>query len=351
MAKDYYKILGVTKGASQEDIKRAFHKLAHKHHPHKGGDENKFKEINEAYQVLSNKEKRAQYDTFGNSEDMNWNWGNSPGGPNVDFDMGDLSEIFGDIFGFGRKTRKTNLKKGRDIKIDIEISLEQTLKSITKEINLYKQVVCSRCQGAGAEQGTSLNECFSCGGTGEVQQIKRTFLGSITHRTVCPECNGEGQKPEKPCNVCKGEGRVKGKEDIKVFIPAGIDSSQVIKIAEKGESGKRGGEPGNLYVRIFVKKHPVFHRQGDDLFASQPISFSQAVLGDKIDISILEGRILLKVPSGSESGKVLRVSGKGIPRFSGFGRGNLYVELIVKTPKHLTKEQKMLLKKLQEEGL
>jgi len=286
-----------------------------------------------------------------NTGDMNWNWGNSPSGPNIEFDLGDLSEMFEDMFGFGRKTRKTNLKKGRDIKVDIEISLEETLKSITKEINLYKQVACSRCQGTGAEQGTSLNECFSCRGTGEVQQIKRTFLGSVTRWTICPECNGEGQKPEKPCNVCKGEGRVKEKEDIKIFIPAGIDSNQIIKVSEKGESGKRGGEPGNLYVRILVKKHPVFHRQGDDLFISQPISFSQAVLGDKIDIPILEGNILLKVPSGSESGKVLRISGKGIPRFSGFGRGNLYVELIVKTPKHLTKEQKVLLNKLQEEGL
>jgi len=349
--KDYYKILGISRDASTEDIKRAFHKLAHKHHPHKGGDEKKFKEINEAYQVLSDTEKRTQYDTFGSSEDVNWNWGNSPSGPNVDFDLGDLSEMFGDMFGFGRKTRKRNIKKGRDIRVDVEVSLEETLKSITKEINLYKQVVCSRCQGTGAEQGTSLNKCFSCGGTGQVQQIKRTFLGSITHWTVCPECNGEGQKPEKPCNVCKGEGRVKGNEDIKIFIPAGIDSNQAIKVVGKGEAGKRGGESGDLYVRIFVKKHPVFHRQGDDLLISQPISFSRAVLGDKIDIPTLEGKILLKVPSGSESGKVLRISNKGIPRFSGFGRGNLYVELIVKIPKYLTKEQKMLLKELKKEGL
>lgn len=349
--KDYYKILGVTRDASSEDIKRAFHKLAHKHHPHKGGDENKFKEINEAYQVLSNQEKRAQYDTFDSGENMNWNWGNSPSGPNVDFDLGDLSEMFEDMFGFGKRGRKTNLKKGIDIKVDIEISLEETLKSITREINLYKQVVCSRCQGMGAEQGTSLNECFSCRGTGEVQQIKRTFLGSITHWTICPECNGEGQKPEKPCNVCKGEGRVKENENIKIFVPAGVDSNQIIRIPEKGEAGKKGGEPGDLYVRILVKKHPVFQRQGDDLFISQPISFSQAVLGDKIDMPTLEGNILLKVPSGSKSGKVLRISNKGIPRFSGFGRGNLYIELIIKTPKHLTKLQKELLRKLREEGL
>ncbi len=350
--KDYYQILGVTKDASTEDIKRAFHKLAHKHHPHKGGDENKFKEINEAYQVLSNKEKRAQYDTFGSNGDFNWNWGNSPSGPNIEFDLGDLSEMFEDFFGFGRKGRKRNLKKGRDIKIDIEIPLEACLKSITKEITLYEQVACSRCQGTGAEPGSSLNECFSCRGTGEVQQIKRTFLGSFTRWSVCPECKGEGQRPEKPCNVCKGEGRVKGKEDIKIFIPAGIDSNQVIKVAGKGEAGKRGGESGDLYVRILIKKHLLFHRQGDDLFISIPISFSQAVLGDEIEAPALEGtKILLKVASGTESGKILRVSGKGIPRFSGFGRGNLYVELIVKTPKHLTKEQKMLLKKLQEEGL
>jgi molecular chaperone DnaJ len=361
--KDYYKILGISRDASSEEIKRAFHKLAHKHHPHKGGDEKKFKEINEAYQVLSNKEKKSQYDRFGQvfesggpgpGFDFNWAWGKSPGqGPDLEFDFEDIGGMFEDFFGFGgRRAQRKDYKKGKDIKIDIEIPLEETLKGSTREITLYKQVLCSRCQGKGAEPGTSLNECFSCRGSGEVQQIKRTFLGSFTRWTICPECGGEGQRPEKPCNVCKGKGRIKGEEDIKIFIPAGVDSNQVIKIAGKGEAGKKGGNPGDLYVRILVKEHPVFQRRGDDLFVSQEISFSQAVLGDEIEVPTLEGtKILLKIPSGSESGKILRISGKGIPRFSGYGRGNLYVELIVKTPKRLTKTQKELLKKLREEGL
>jgi len=364
MQKDYYKILGISRDASLEEIKKAFYKLAHKHHPHKGGDEKKFKEINEAYQILSNKEKKSQYDRFGQvfeggepgpGSGFNWAWGKSSGqGPDVEFDFENLGEMFEDFFSSGDRegTQRKNHKKGKDIKIDIEIPLEETLKGSTKEITLYKQILCSRCQGKGAEPGTSLNECFSCRGTGEVQQIKRTFLGSFTRWTVCPECGGEGQKPEKPCNVCKGEGRIKGEEDIKVFIPAGVDSNQAIKIAGKGEAGRKGGNPGDLYVRISVKEHSVFQRRGDDLFVSREISFSRAALGNEVEILTLEGtKILLKIPSGLESGKILRISGKGIPHFSGYGRGSLYVQLIVKTPKRLTKTQKELLKKLQEEGL
>lgn len=363
MNKDYYNILGVSHDASAEEIRKAYHKLAHKHHPDKGGNEKKFKEINEAYQILSNKEKKAQYDRFGRvseggepgfsaSSGFNWAWGKSPGeGPNIDFDFGNLSEMFEDFFG-GRRVRKKDFKRGKDIKIDIEIPLEETLKTTNKQIILFKKISCSRCQGKGAEPGTLLNECFSCRGAGQVQQIKRTFLGSFTRWGVCPECGGEGQKPEKPCNVCKGEGRIKGKEEIEIFVPAGIDSNQIIKAAGKGEAGKKGGKSGDLYARILIKEHPVFKRIGDDLFVSASISFSQAALGDEIEVSTLERtKFLLKIPSGLESGKVLKISGKGVPRFSGFGRGSLYVELIVKTPKQLTKEQKELLKKLQEEGL
>jgi len=371
--KDYYQILGVSRDASQEEIKKAYYKLAHKYHPDKGGDEKKFKEINEAYQVLSNKEKRTQYDRFGRvfegaepGFDFQWAWGR----PGEDFeeafgpDFGDLGEIFEEVFGFGGARRKKDLKRGKNIEIDIEIPLEDVLKGKEKEITLSKMISCSRCQGSGAEPGTPINECFSCRGIGEVQQIKRTFFGSFTRFAICPECGGEGQRPERPCNVCRGEGRVGGQEDIKIFIPAGVDSNQVIKIEGKGEAGKKGGRPGDLYVRIFVKQHPIFKRKGDDLYISFPISFSQAVLGDEIEVSTLESpegkpsasygvkkKILLKVPSGTESGKILRISGKGIPHFSGYGRGNLYVELIVKTPKKLTKKQKELLEQLRKENL
>ena len=357
---DYYKILGVPQNASSEEIKKAFHRMAHKYHPHKGGDEKKFKEINEAYQVLSNKEKRAQYDKFGRVFEgagpgfgFNWAWGNPAGSNNVEFDVGDLGEIFGDFFGFGgRRSQKKDIKKGKSIRIDIELSLEDVFKGIEKEIILSKQILCSRCEGRGGEPNSSIKECFSCRGTGEVQEVKKTLLGSFTQWTVCPECGGEGQRPENPCNVCKGEGRVKGEETVKIFIPAGVDSNQVIKVEGKGGAGKRGGSAGDLYLRIFVKEHPVFKRQGDDLFIFHPINFSQAVFGDEIEILTLDSKkISLKVPAGTESGKILRVSGKGISRFSGYGRGNLYVQLVVKTPKKLSKEQKELLKKLKEEGL
>lgn len=363
--KDYYQILGVSRDASSEDIKRAFHRLAHKYHPHKGGDEQKFKEINEAYQILSNKEKREQYDNYGRVFDgmpgsgqgfeNSWFWGTRPGeGADFEFDMEDLGDIFGDFFGFGGEQRsaKKDVKKGKDIRIDIEIPLEETLKGITKKISLTKKNFCPRCQGTGAEPDTKIKECFSCRGTGQVQQIKKTFFGSFTRWSVCPECGGEGNKPEIPCNVCRGEGRIKGEDDIDIFISAGIDSNQVIKVAHKGEAGRRGGKAGDLYVRIFVKPHPTFTRKGDDLYVSLPISFAEAALGADIEAPTLDKEnIILKIPAGTESGKILRVSGKGIPNFSGFGKGNLYVELTIRTPKKLTKKQKELLEKLKDEGL
>ena len=361
MARDYYQILGVKKDASSEDIKKAYYKLAHKFHPDKGGDEKKFKEVNEAYQTLSNKEKRSQYDRFGRvfteggagaepGFDFQWAWGR----PDMDFefDFGDLGEMVEDIFGFGGPRRTKDLKKGKDIEVEIEISLEETLKGGEKEIFINKYVLCSHCAGIGSEPGAKINECFACRGTGQVQQIKRSAFGSFTRYTVCPECKGEGQKPEKLCNVCKGEGRVKAEEAIKIFIPAGVDTNQLIRVEGKGEAGKRGGKAGDLYVRIFVKEHPLFERRGDDLYTSIPVSFSQAALGDEVEVKTLEGtKLLLNVPSGAESGKILRISGKGIPHFSGWGRGDLYTELIVKTPKKLTKKQKELLEKLKEEGL
>ena len=376
--RDYYQILGISRNASGEEIRKAFHKLAHQYHPDKGGDEKKFKEINEAYQVLSNKDKRAQYDRFGQAFegaqpgagfegfssqggpaggwDFSSMWGNRGfgGDEGVEFDVGDLGDIFEDFFGAGFRggTKRKERKSGKDIEVNLEISLEDVLRNQEKEIALQKFVKCERCQGMGAEPGSRVKECFSCRGTGEVQQIKRTFFGSFTTVTICPECKGEGLKPEKLCNVCGGEGRIKTEEKIKVFIPAGVDSNQVIKIEGRGEAGKRGGKPGDLYVRIFVRPHSIFKREGDDLYIKSHISFPQAALGDEIAVPILEGRnILLKVPEGVESGKVLRISGKGIPHFSGYGKGDLYVELIIKTPKRLTKKQKELLERLKEEGI
>ena len=361
--KNYYEVLGITKAASQEEIKKAYRKLAHKYHPDKnGGDGKEFKKINEAYQILSDKEKRTQYDRFGKTFDGG-NVGSSGGvWPDFrdfdfqdfvgrDFDLNDIIEdFFGGQFGGSRKTR--DFKKGSNINIDIEISLEQVFTGLNKKIKLTKYVVCLRCAGIGAEPNTKIKQCFTCGGTGQAQQIKRTVFGSITRLTICPECKGEGKKPEKPCNVCKGEGRVKNEEQFDIYIPPGTDHNQVFSIRAKGNAGKKGGQAGDILVRVFVRSHKIFQRRGDDLYSEKEISFSQAVLGDKIEIPVInEKNTFLKIPAGIQSGEVFKVSGNGIPRFSGFGRGNLYVKVIIKTPSKISNEQKDLLKQLKKTGL
>lgn len=367
MPKDYYQILGVQKNASQDDIKKAYRRLAHQYHPDKGGDEKKFKEVSEAYRVLSDAQKRQQYDQFGHvfstqggpasggeSGFPGWDFGFGQGFNTQDFDFSNLGEVFEEMFGFGgmRSGKKKDLKKGKDIEIEIEVPLEAALAGREEEISLYKQVLCQRCQGKGAEPGTPINECFSCRGTGEVQQIHKTFFGAVTRYAVCPECGGEGYRPDKSCNVCKGDGRIKAEDRIKILIPQGVDTNQMIKIAGAGEAGRKGGKAGDLYARIFVKKHPIFKRKGDDLFVQKDIFFSEAALGGEVEVPTLEKtKILLKVPQGTESGKVLRISDKGIPHFQSYGRGDMYVELVVKTPKTLTKKQKELLEQLKEEGL
>ncbi len=362
MAKDYYQILGVNKNASIEEIKKAYYKLAHKYHPDKGGDEKKFKEICEAYQILSNKDKKAQYDKFGRifeegaGSQAGFDFGSGWPGGNPDmgfeFDFGELSDLMEDFLGFGGGRRKKDLRQGRNIEVELQIDLEDVLSGKEKRITLEKYVNCTRCQGVGAEPGSKVKECFSCRGTGSVQQIKRTPFGSFTKNTTCPECGGEGFKPEKVCNVCKGEGRIKGEEEIKIFIPAGVDTNQVVKVGGKGEAGRRAGKTGDLYIRIIVKPHNIFKRRGDDLYLRKNISLSQAALGDKVEVLTLEGRkILVEIPNGTQSGKILKISRKGIPRFSGLGRGNMYLELIVEIPKKLTKKQKELLEQLREQGI
>ncbi|OIP75330.1 molecular chaperone DnaJ [bacterium (Candidatus Gribaldobacteria) CG_4_9_14_3_um_filter_36_15] len=359
--KDYYNILGISKDASQSEIKKAYYKLAHKYHPDKGGDEKKFKEINEAYQVLSNKEKKNQYDRFGRVFEeadsrggFDFGFGFNPfeAGPEEgSFGSLNLEDLFEEFFGSGRR-RKRKTNRGRDIEVDIEMNLEDTLKGIKKTISLRKLISCSRCQGTGTEPGTKLKECFTCRGRGEVQQIKKTFFGSFTTYVICPECRGEGKIPEKSCNVCQGEGRISGEEKIEVFIPAGIDSNQIIEIKGKGEAGRRTEKPGDLYIRVFVRPHSVFQRKGDNLFLEIPISFSDACLGGEVEVITLERKkISLKIPQGTESGKVLRISGRGIPHFSGLGRGDLYIKLNIRTPKKLSKKQKELLEKLKSQGL
>src|SRR3989344_1097371 len=315
--KDYYTILGIGKEASTEDIKKAYRKLAHKFHPDmKGGDEQKFKGLNEAYQVLSDGDKRAQYDKFGrvfeegaagggqSSEGFRWAWG-SPGasqpdfeeGANFGFDFQDFGDIFDEFYGGAQPERRQEAKRGRDIEVELQIPLEAALKTTQQTIHITKLNICTRCQGVGAEPGTKVKECFSCRGTGEVQQIKRTIFGSFTRVGICPECAGEGMRPGKPCNVCKGEGRVKNEEAIPVAIPAGIDTNQILRVEGRGDAGRKKGKSGDLYIRIALKKHPVFERKGDDVSMKKEIAFSQAVLGDEIEVPPLEGTaVLVGVP-------------------------------------------------------
>ena len=365
MSKDYYKILGVSRDASQDEIKKAYYKLAHEHHPDKGGEEEKFKEINEAYQVLSNKDKRAQYDRFGsafnnngagggfNANNMNWQDFAQGFGGQAGFNIEDIFDMFGGgMGGFSSSKPRRDFKRGSDLQVVIEIPLESVLEKQIKKIKLEKYVECEKCEGSGKEAGTSMKKCSTCNGTGKIREVKRTILGDFAQERMCPDCEGEGEIPEKKCSNCLGEGRIKKVETIEVEIPQGIDTNQVIKLKQKGGAGIRGGQSGDLYIRVVVGKHPVFERRGSDLLMQLDIKPSQAVLGDKIKIETLEKKqISVKIPSGIESGKILKVSRRGIPHFNGIGRGNLYIEIKVETPTNLTRKQKELFESLKKEGL
>lgn len=372
---DYYEILGVSKEASPEEIKKAFYKLAHKHHPDKGGDTEKFKEINEAYQVLSNKEKRAQYDKFGRVfegsgadfregfagfdwSNINWQGGDfeSPFGfSSSGFDINDiLSDLFRGATGMGtRKTKyqtENGKKRGKDIEVSLEISLEEAAFGVKKDLSFKTYLSCEHCQGKGYEPGSKLKECTYCKGEGSVRQSRRTIFGQITQIIECPKCKGKGKIPEKPCKVCGGDGRYYGNKEIKVEIPVGIRDGETIRIRQQGEAGFLGGQSGDLYIRIIIKPHTVFERQGDDLYTFSSISFSEATLGSKKEIKLLDNKsILLKIPSGTESGEIFRLKGKGIKHFNAVGQGDLYVKVKIKTPKRISSKAKKLLEELDKE--
>ncbi|MBD3282398.1 MAG: molecular chaperone DnaJ [Candidatus Portnoybacteria bacterium] len=361
MSKDYYKLLGIDKNASKEEIKKAYRKLAHKYHPDKqGGDEQKFKEINEAYQTLSNDQKRQQYDQFGTTfgpgqQGQGFNWEDIFGGQqqnwqeafNQESDFGGFSDIFSSFFTGGRPRKR----KGRDIVVDTEITLEEAYQGTEKEFNLRKMTICDKCKGSGAEPGTKMKKCPTCKGSGQTQQTKRTVFGVFNQVTTCPKCQGKGQIPKKECTKCKGEGRIQDTEKMKIKIPAGVEDNQTIRMTGKGEAPPKGGISGDLYIRIHVKDHKYFTRKGDNLHYSAKIRFSQAVLGDKIAIPTLEKTVKLKIPAGTEAGKIFRVKNKGMPRLNGTGKGDLYVKIRIETPDKLTKKQKDLIEKMKKEGM
>ena len=357
MSKDYYKILGVERGASDEELKKAYRKLAHQHHPDKaGGDETKFKEINEAYQVLSNKEKKAQYDQFGTTFEGGGGFqsGYGPsgfgGGRGFNFEEFDLGDIFGEFFG-GRTQTRTKQRKGSDISVDLEIEFEQAAFGLKKEIQLKKLVSCAECSGSGAERGTSLKNCPKCHGSGEIRQTARSFFGSFSQVSSCRDCFGLGRVPEKACSNCRGEGVVRDIKTINISIPAGIEDGQIIKLERQGEAAPHEGVNGDFYVTVRVRPHKDFRRRGNDVYYELPVRFSQAVLGDEVQIPTLEGNIALKIPAGIESGKILKLSGLGIPHLHGRGKGDMLVKIQLITPKKLSRKQKELLEELKKEGV
>ncbi|MCK4918960.1 MAG: molecular chaperone DnaJ [Candidatus Pacebacteria bacterium] len=371
MSKDYYNILGVSKDASDDEIKKAFRKAAHKHHPDKkSGDEAKFKEINEAYQVLSDKQKRGQYDQFGSSFDQAGAGGQGFGGFdfsgfqggqngfNFEFggDGGGFGDIFGDIFGGGRgQGQNQNQGKGNDVSVDIEITLEEAVVETEKDINISISSLCSVCDGIGAEKGSKVESCKTCGGSGQVTKQRRTILGTFAQNEICPDCQGVGETFEKKCSACGGDGKTKQNKTIKVKIPAGIANGQTIRLSGQGEAGFRPGKgnsvAGDLYITVRVKQHSLFERKGDDIIYNLQISISQAALGDKINIPTLQGEIKLKIPSGIQSGKIIKLKEKGITHLQGRGKGDMFVVVQVMTPEKLSRSQKKIFEELKKEGI
>lgn len=364
MAKDYYKILGVTKTASKDEIKKAFHKLAHKYHPDKNtGNEAQFKEVNEAYQVLSNDKKRAEYDMYGNVfqggnagqgggfNQANWNdfdfSGFTGGGQGFEFDLGD---IFGDFFnGGGGQGGGRRVKRGRDISVDIQISFAEAVFGTERKILINKVSECDNCRGTGAEKNSAKKSCATCAGKGKINEMRKSFIGTFNTVRECQTCRGTGEIAENPCKICRGEGVLKKNEEIGIKIPAGIQNGEMVRLTGKGEA-VAGGVAGDLYLKVHVDKHPTFKREGNDLVMSLDIKLSDALLGRDYTIPTLDGDINLKVPEGVSFGEVLRVKNKGIPT-GGNKRGDLLVKIVINTPKKLSKKARELIDKLKEEGM
>ncbi|MDD4271376.1 MAG: molecular chaperone DnaJ [Patescibacteria group bacterium] len=357
MSKDYYNILGVNKNASADDIKKAFRKLAHEHHPDKkSGDEAKFKEINEAYQVLSDSKKRSQYDQFGSAfqngqaggAQGSGGFGDFSGGFNVNMeDLGDIFGGLGDVFGFsGGGSRSRGQRRGSDIQVLLNISFSEAVFGVEKEINLKKTVKCSRCHGEGKEPGTEVITCKTCGGKGRVVRVQRTILGNMQVQMECDTCHGEGKIFKEKCSACRGAGLAQQIVNLKVKIPAGIDNNETIRLSGQGEAAAKGAPAGDLYLKIRVNSDKRFERDGFNIKSRAEISFSQAALGDKIEVATVDGLVDLKIPEGTQSGRVFILRGKGVPYLNGRGRGDHLVEVIVKTPTGLSRKQREQLKEL-----
>ena len=359
--RDYYEVLGVGKDADAKEIKKAYRKLAMKYHPDKNpGDkdaEEKFKEINEAYEVLSDEEKRSTYDRFGH-DGLNGQGGFGGGQGFGGFGgsgFGGFEDIFGDIFGSsfgggfgGSSSRRRGPKRGADIRQSVTISFEDAAFGKKIKVKINRSEECEECHGSGARPGTSKKTCPTCHGSGTVQSVQRTPFGNIASQRTCSTCNGEGEINESPCNKCHGKGSVRKTKTIEVDIPAGIDDGQMIKLSGQGEVGEKGGPRGDLYIVVNVQKHDIFTREGYDVYIEMPIRFTQAALGDKLEVPTLDGKVSYTLPEGTQTGTVFRLREKGIPKLRSNSRGDQYVKVIIDTPKKLNDEQKELLRKFDE---
>jgi molecular chaperone DnaJ len=350
--RDYYEVLGVTKDASEEEIKKSYRKLAMKHHPDRNPDskesEEKFKEAKEAYEMLSDANKRAAYDRFGHAGvDPSMGAGPGAGGPG----MGGFADAFGDIFegifGGGGRGGRSNVYRGSDLRYNLEITLEQAARGYETKIRIPSIEECETCHGSGAKPGTSSKQCPTCSGQGQV----RVQQGFFSIQQTCPRCHGTGKIIPEPCKTCDGAGRVKRQKTLSVKIPAGVDEGDRIRLTGEGEPGMNGGPPGDLYVQMSIKQHPVFQREADDLHCEMPISFATAALGGEIEIPTLDGAAQIKIPTETQSGKTFRLRGKGIKGVRSSYPGDLYCHVVIETPINLTSRQKELLREFEDINL
>lgn len=362
MSKDFYKTLGVDKGASKDELKKAYRKLAMKYHPDQNKDnpeaEAKFKEVNEAYDILKDDQKRAAYDQYGAAafDGSMGGFGAGAGGPGSDFrgfGGGGFSDIFEDMFGEfmgggpggagGGRAGRGGASRGADMQYTLEISLEEAFKGKETKITIPKNETCDRCDGKGAEPGTGVETCSTCDGVGRVRQQQ----GFFTIERTCPTCHGGGQILRDPCTKCSGSGRVQKQKTLKVKIPAGVDSGRRIRLSNEGEAGMRGGPHGDLYILIAMKPHKIFRREGANLYCRVPIPMTKASLGGEVDVPVIDGgRSKVKIPAGTQTGQQFRLKGKGMSMLQSDARGDLYIDIFVETPINLTTKQKDLLKQL-----
>ena len=351
--RDYYEVLGISKGASEDEIKRAYKKMARQYHPdlNPGNQEaeEKFKEVNEAYEVLSDAEKKARYDQYGHAG-VDPNFG--AGGFDGSFDFGDLGDIFGSFFGGGfgggRRTNPNAPQRGESIRMALAISFEEAAFGCEKSVTIDRTEPCDTCHGSGCAPGATPEVCQDCHGTGTVQVRRQTPMGVFATSSPCPKCGGKGKIIHQPCKDCRGSGSVRRRKTIQATVPAGIDNGQTISIRGQGNAGKNGGPAGDLLITITVRAHELFRREGTSVLCEAPITFTQAVLGAELEIPTIDGKVKYTLPEGTQSGTTFRLKGKGIPAINGRGRGDQYVTVYIETPRNLNREQKEALKKFAE---